>query len=405
MNANIRLPEAEPMDARAAWQVATAADQAAISSLASRARASLTLRHYDQDIEWQSLGADARDEMIALVDAGPDGLQGFVSVHAHDASIEHRLAGIAIFRKRMRRFDIYEAVVTRRLDKREAIASGLVALGERMPRGGAIFLEAVPAGSELHAILASPQDRLRQSFYVLPWGDTTVGSIKWSGSVEEYLKTLGKGSRRDLKRTTSALMSDTAVRCAVKRFVAPTDVDRFFQDGILISDKTYQKKLLGRGLALGGKVEAQIRFAAAKGAFIGHILYVNDAPVAFQYGISYRRTHFVEQVGYDPAWANRHVGSVLFFEVLSDFEKNKDDIGALDFGQGMTLFKERTTNAQQPVAHYVLLKRTASGFVVYQAARTAKGFAQLLHRVLDRLRIRESIKAVARRWTGHGRMR
>jgi Acetyltransferase (GNAT) domain len=404
-NPDVIAPESHRADTGSAWQFTEIADQVAISDLAAQARAMLSFRHYQQDLDWQSLGKDTQDKMIAVIDADHDGIQGFLSVCARDSSIEHRFASIAVFRKRVRRFEAYEGVVTRRKDARGAIISCLATLAEKVPGNGVVFFEAVPTDSVLHEILKTPQGPIGQSFYVLPWGHTQIGRFRWSGSVEEYLKSIGGKNSRNLKQRARALMSDATVRCTVERFETPADVDRFLRDGIIISDNTYQKKLLGKGLSIGGKVEAQMRFAAARHAFLGHILYIDDAPVAFQYGFTYAKTSFTEQIGYDPKWADRNVGSVLFLEALRDLEKTQNGIEVFDLGQGMTMFKERTISERQAVGHYLLIKRTANGFVTYHAARTIVQATHLVTQILERLQVRDTLKAVLRRWTGHGHMR
>jgi len=394
-----------PVNSAVAWRVDEVTDQAAMSSLAARIRASLELRHFAQDIEWQALGKSPDGRMLALIDSDEGSVHGFASVYAHDATIDFGFAGTTVFRRRPRRFDIYEAIVTRRRDMAGAIGAALVALRARMPRNAAVFLEAVPVGSLLHALIEQPRSTLRRTFHVLPWATTMVGRIRWPGTVEDYLKSVGKETRRSLKRGARDLMSDPAITCNIRRFETSADADRFLRDGVVVSDKTYQKKLLGRGLSSDGQVADQIRFAAARRSFLGQILYINDAPVAFQYGFLYGRTCFVEQVGYDPEWANRQVGSVLFFESLRDLEAMKSEVAMLDYGQGMTLFKERTTNEKQEVAHYYLFARNFHGFALYHAAKAMTGAKSVLSRVLEKLHLRERVRAVMRRWTGHGHMR
>src|SRR5262249_28335994 len=149
--------------------------------------------------------------------------------------------------------------------------------------------------------------------------------------------------------------------------------DAFLKDAIAVSAKTYQRKLLDRGLVAGSKEEKQIRFAAPKGAFLGHILYANGAPVAFQYGLVYNGTYFCEHTGYDPDWAQRQAGGVLFMETLRDFEKRKADIKVMDFGQGLNLFKERTTNERHAIAHYYLFNRTTGGWMLFNTAKAMTG--------------------------------
>jgi Acetyltransferase (GNAT) domain len=400
---DVRMPD-RPVVTAATWQVSEPADATAIANLAAHAR-SFGFRHYNQDIEWQSLAMTARDRMIALTDKDGSELQGFTSVRAHDSKIAFSVGGITLLRRRVRSFGIYEGIATRRPDSKGAIADSLIALSAHMPGSSAVFLEAVPFGSGLHAVLEAAGDALRETFYVLPWATTTVSRIKWPGSVDEYLKSIGRGTRKDLKRCATDLMADATAQCTMTRFAAPEDIDAFLRDGMAISDKTYQKNLLGRGLSSDGMEAKQIRFAAEKRAFLGHILYANGVPVAFQYGFIYNGTYFVDQVGYDPAWGNRQVGGVLFIESLRDLEKTKADIQTLDFGQGMTLFKERTTNERTEVGHYYLFRRTTGGFILYNTARAMTAVVGFLSQALERMKIRDTVKALLRRWTGHGHMR
>jgi hypothetical protein len=378
---------------------ASFADTSANWTVAAR-RTPLPLRHFCQDAEWLAAGTAPPDEILTLT----DGTHGELNVHVHDSSIELRLAGVRLLRRRIRRFNVYENVATDRPEARPSIENALVTLGQKLPANGAIFLEAVPMGSDLHAAVEMPSGRIARSLYVLPWATTTLARLRWPGTLEQYLKGLGHSTRKDLKRNDARFMGDASIAPEVKGFAAPVEVEAFMKDAVAVSSTTYQRRLLDRGLVAGSKEEAQIRFAAAKGAFLGHILYANGVAIAYQYGLLYNGTYFCEQTGYDPKWAPRQPGAVLFMEGLRDLEKRKTDIKVMDFGQGMNMFKERTTNERHAITHYYLFPRTASGFVLYSTAKAMSRTVKLLSTMLERLKLREAIRVLQRRWTGHGHM-
>lgn len=387
------------------WRALDLPDNMAIASLASRLRASLSPDHVEQDPEWQSLECDPGDRMVVLVDENDDGLQGTLSGRVHNDEISFQIGGITLLRKRVRRMTIREGIVTRRPDPLSTAARAIAAAAEQVTGAPALFLEAVPEGSTFQTLLTTRAKDIRGAYRVLPWAETRNSRIKWDGNVEAYLKTIGKGTRRDLKRCATDLMSDPAHKCEVKRFSTPAELDVFISDGTSISDRTYQKRQLGLGLSRGGKLEAQLRFAAAQGGFLGHILYIDGAAVAFQYGFLYNKIYFIQQVGYDPAWGRSQPGSVLHLEALRDLEHTKLDVKLLDFGQGLTLFKERTTNERRVIVHYYLFRRSAQGFVLYLIARTMGGTKRLIQKTVDALQLREAARNLMKRLTGHGHMR
>jgi hypothetical protein len=393
-----------PPDQAIVWSPHEFENREGIAALAARARESLAIPHHNYDIEWLTLSLEQPgDRIFALADEENGRLRGILGVRELDPSTKFGLGGTQAFRKLIRQFVIYEGVVTRRSDVRGAIVSALTALAQRVPRNAAVFVEAVPVDSEMHAALEMRESPVRQAFHVLPWRKTNWRyRIRWSGSVETYLKSLGQESRRSLTRYSRKLLSDAALRCEVKRFASASEADQFMRDGMSVSDKTYQKKNLGLGLSLGGRVERQIKFAAARGNFIGHILYINDTPAAFQYGFVHGETCYVDQIGYDPAWASRHVGGVLLIEVLRQFERTGDNIKALDFGQGMTVFKERTTNERRAVRDYYLFKRTLNGFLLYHSAKWMSVTAGFASDFLERMKLKGAIRAVIRRGARHG---
>jgi hypothetical protein len=252
-----------------------------------------------------------------------------------------------------------------------------------MGRSSAVYIEAMPIGSELNVQLNDASSSVRRRFFVIPFGaESPHCGIHWPGSVDVYLKSIGEHTRKDLTKLRRKLFSDPTLKCEIKRFETADDLEAFFRDGIQVSDRTYQKRELGRGLALGGSVERTLRQAVKQGTFLGFIMYINEQPVAFRYGFVFGGTYVMMQTGYDPAWARHQVGSVLFIEVLQDLERHRVPVKYLDLMTHATVFKLRTTNDRHQARNYYLFKRNLIGFLQYASLKAATDATRLVEAIL-----------------------
>lgn len=69
------------------------------------------------------------------------------------------------------------------------------------------------------------------------------------------------------------------------------------------------------------------------------ILYIKGEPCAFQSGLRYGKTYFLEQLGFHPNWKKWNVGTYLFFKVLEDLCEDCT-IEELNFGFGDAQYKQ-----------------------------------------------------------------
>jgi hypothetical protein len=254
------------------------------------------------------------------------------------------------------------------------------------------FLFSVPVASDLHRQLTDRTSPIWRQFFVLPWGrEAPYCCVRWDGSLESYLRSIGRKSREDLKRCRRQLFGDEALKCQVKRFASVSDVDIFLRDASQISDQTWQKKELGEGISPGGAAERTIRYGARDGNFCAYILYINERPAAFQYGFICGGRCFMAQAGYDPASSHYQPGSVLFFELLRDFERRAVPVSCLDFGPHATLFKLRTTNQKHAVRHFYLFRRAGWGAIQYTALRLLNILSRSCGELLEALKLRRKL--------------
>jgi CelD/BcsL family acetyltransferase involved in cellulose biosynthesis len=226
--------------------------------------------------------------------------------------------------------------------------------------------------------------------------------IKWEGSFDRYLASLKTTRRTKLRAAERRFHAEFGDKIQLKRYETDEEIDAFLDDAIPVSDKTYQKQLLGLGVARGGHTELELREAAQRGYFRGHVLFVNGSAVAFQYALAYSGTMLLTETGYDPEFAQYGIGSIIFCRVLRDFEQNETGIHTLDFLSGVSVFKERTSNMESQEQDFLLFWKNPWGSFHYwtlSAVNTASGAFGL---VLDQLRIKSRLKSLIQRRTGRG---
>ena len=347
------------------WHGEAFADERALRRFAENARTIFPTLDRHHDVEWIAVAHDwPSNELLVLVDREDNRIVGMAPFAIAQEPLIYALGPFELLRLNIRQFKLYQDVTTMRAVPEEAIASCFEVLVQSMPR--VVCASSIPIGSDLHRQLLEPTSAVRRHFYVLPWGgESPHCRIRWEGNFEKYLASIGKVSRKDLRRNARALFTDTTLDAKVRRFQSPEDVDVFLQDGISVSDKTYQKRDLGLGISLGGPLERVMRYAAAHNGFLGYILYINGTPAAFEYALLCGKTCTMMQAGYDPTWAGRQIGSVLFFEVLRDFERIGLRADWLDLLPGINLFKLRVANDKRQIRRFYLFSRTPAGTILF----------------------------------------
>jgi hypothetical protein len=338
-------------------------DPAALRAFTGQLSPTLTARGALHDPEWFcALRCREPHELLVLADREDHRVVGLLMANIAPATLDYGLGGLTFFRLPVTQCTMHPGPISARQGSEGDLISGcLTTLADALPRGAVVYANAVPVESALHHLLQS-LGIARSHFHVLAWGGESAHcSAVWTGSVETYLKSIGKDSRKDLKKCAKKLLEDPTVQCRLKAFKTIDDIDEFMSECVRVSDKTYQKKELGLGVSRGGWEEAKIRFAAERGGFLGYILYIDNEPCAFQYCFVKDGICALVQTGYDPAHAARQVGSVLFYLMLCELERAKEPVEELDFGPHSSAFKARTANRKRRVRNYYLFRRTWIG--------------------------------------------
>lgn len=353
-----------------AWRAVRCADWQQLSALADEARVALPLASDLDDVEYSAISRGwPHDQTLLLMGRHAERLLGFAAFGKQTMPLVYALGPWILRRTPVQRLTFRPGPLLAGTDPAFDIDGCFVCLADHMTSDEAAFGLMVPAGSRLEQRIRDPDGEVQRCFHVLSWGEPRPSySIAWDGSVENYLRTISSNSRHDLRRRRRKLKEDTTLRSEVRCFSTEGDVDAFLLDGVRVSDASWQRAANVGGIQYGGPVEHKIRRAARRGEFRGYILYLNDQPAAYQYCFLYHETCTVDQIGYDPRWAERHhVGSILFFEVLHHFERERMAVRTIDFLSGVTTFKARTTNTVTFGQDYFFFKRSAVGAARYHS--------------------------------------
>lgn len=348
-------------------------------------------------LDWASVGVtfQARSELWLMTERNHGQLKSAVLLPAPMSTLDYTLGPWTLCRWPIRKFQIYRSPLPQDAVGWLPMLGGLAA---DMPRWSACFVSSASLGSRFCDAMQHSSGDLRRHFFVLPWGNPQPHCrIKWEGSTESYLSSLGRESRRNLRRYAKHLFEDKAIQCRVRRFELEDDVGTFVRDASRVFAASYQSQVPGLRLTEDSTEAVQIATAAHHKAFLGHILYIDDEPAAFHHGVVHGDCYFVLQMAYDERWARRQIGGALFLAVLKDIEFRGPKVRLLDYMGGVTLFKLRTTNEKTMTQSFYLFPRSLSGAFQYGTLRAVNSVSQFAGVVLEKAGLRSSVGSLLQR--------
>lgn len=210
--------------------------------------------------------------------------------------------------------------------------------------------------------------------------DAIHWQIKLPDSIEEYMASLGKSTRQNLRREVRKLQ---ALGSQFKVFTSANEIDRFLSDAEKVSERTYQWTL-GSKLRADSKTRSEFLNISERGQFRCYLLYLNDEPCAFVRGRIVSGVFDFQSTGYIPALSKLSPGAVLLLLVIHDLIESTN-VTLFDFGVGGDNlgYKSRFGNYSFAAASFlvanhgspkglwvVLLRRGLSSLLNFIAAST-----------------------------------
>jgi hypothetical protein len=232
-------------------------------------------------------------------------------------------------------------------------------LRERIDTSNVVFFEGVVTGSALDKLLTETSSLVFNSFHVVPFGPTyerRLIELTTGAEFKDYLQTLGSHARTNLRHAIKKFKTMTTKNTVkVTCYTEPEQADELINILTQISRKTYQHHLLNLGFKNNPEQLAELRATASGGWLRAYVLWIDEAPVAFNIGYHHGHTFYGHNMGYDPEFSKLQPGIYLLAEVIADLLSNS--IYCLDFLSGDSVFKRRLSNKSREERHYYLIPR------------------------------------------------
>ncbi|HFC53073.1 MAG TPA: GNAT family N-acetyltransferase [Gammaproteobacteria bacterium] len=226
-----------------------------------------------------------------------------------------------------------------------------------------IFMESLSYGSPLYTI-ENPLPGF--SIYPISIHKNVVRGLRTSDSFSEYLATLRKKRRYNLKRSVRMLERAAGKDYRVERITGAAQVEGFLEAVDYIFVRCWQRHThKGYRHLTDGNV-AYHQGLANLGWLRSYLLYCKQQPVAYVIGYQYRGRYYYEYIGYDQAWAEFSPGTILTFLMIEDIH-TVDRPEILDFGFGENVYKQIFGNYSYEANNSYLVLRDSRMRIAAQA--------------------------------------
>jgi len=181
-------------------------------------------------------------------------------------------------------------------------------------------------------------------------------------NVESFYERIPSKHKREWRRCERRLAKEckgpVEVLCSRKE----SQINQIMRVACDISERSY-KHAMNVGITDDACTRALLGQAARKDSLRAYILYVNKVPCAFEFGLHYGETFFVEYMGYDRAWSSFGPGALLWVKAIEDLCTHSAT-NVLDYGFGDAPYKQRLgTKVWQEASVYIFAPRAYPIFI------------------------------------------
>ena len=371
-------------------------------AICAAVRTTAGLTHVRHDLDWAIAenGAEAVSLLAETTDGSPS---GFAVLHKKSRPLPLQFGEVTFYRRPLIRHELWaEPVLAASGGDAERIDVSLRSFLETvigvLGRGEALSIEGLRIGEPFHRLITE-DPAIRAALLPLPIGAPFLHQfILMPPTLDAYLGQMSKRSRKSVQYSQRKIVKDFDEDVETRRFATVESVERFLDDAVEISKKTYQWRLLGLGIRDREQMREFLTFGAEREALRCYILYCKSTPVAFMIGYQYADTYYYIDVGYDPDWATWSVGSVLQLNVIEDLYAGDDTPNRFDFSTGYGEHKARFGNFEQEEVNMLLLPNVAANRLLARAHRLSVTGADGVIAALDKVGLKKPLKRLVRRF-------
>lgn len=219
--------------------------------------------------------------------------------------------------------------------------------------------------------------------------------VRFQGNFEQYIKKLKKRSRKSLTQRVRRFEERSGGQIKWRKMTLPLEMEQFQKIARKISEKTYQERLLGVGLANDEKFKREMRELASTGRARGYLLYLDNEPIAFIYRTIKDGVVSAVRTGYIPAYKEWSPGIVLQYLALKSlFDEGMHKI--LDFGMGESYHKKLLATDFVNCADIYYFNRTSSNLLLLKVHALVDSFSHEAGALAESLGVKSKIKRLIR---------
>jgi len=180
--------------------------------------------------------------------------------------------------------------------------------------------------------------------------------------IESFYKARSKKHRGNIRRSIKKLEIEYTDRVEVVNCKGEDGLDDAIKAAHQVSLTTYQHGL-GCGFVDDPRMRSLLTTAGKQAWLRFAVMFIDGQPCAFQTGLRYQGTYFLQQIGFDPRWRDFNVGRILFVNVLEHICADPD-IQYIDFGFGDADYKHSYGDTQwQETSVYIFATRPCPIFI------------------------------------------
>ena len=214
-------------------------------------------------------------------------------------------------------------------------------------------------------------------------------------SFDEYLRGLSRHHRHEIQRKLRRYLQASGEAIEFRRYSTPQEARKFYALARPLSAKTYQDRLLARGLPDADAFRAELDEHAARGTMRGYLLFHREQPIAFGYCTAVDDCLRFAFTGYDPALAAWSPGIVLVHEMVRSLA-GEGRFAVLDFGSGEAQYKRLFATASQLCATVFFFQPTLGHLIKVLAHRCCIAGSDRCAAAAARLGIKARLKRLLR---------
>lgn len=214
-------------------------------------------------------------------------------------------------------------------------------------------------------------------------------------SFSEYRSKFSSKTRSTLSRKVRKYLEYCGGSIPWKVYRSAAEMTEFFRLARIVSAKTYQERLLDAGLPGSEAFRLQMEQLAEEDCVRGFILFHEGQPVSYLYCPVSNGVVIYAFLGYDPAYMNFSVGTVLQWLALEHLFEEKA-FRFFDFTEGQSDHKKLFATHSIQCANIFFLRANLANALLIGGREAANRFACLAGNTLERFGMKAAVRRLMR---------